>query len=78
VSEPRARYRSRTCERCPQVRTVEVRGVTQAKVVWVKCEDFASLKRKFPSLLDPKEDEELLYDKEWVLVSGQETHVLRR
>ena len=38
----------------------------QAKVVWEKREDFASLKRKFPSLLDAKEDEELFYDKEKV------------
>jgi hypothetical protein len=46
------------------VRTVEVRGIAQAKAVWVKCEDFASLKHKFPSLLNPKEDEVLLYNKE--------------
>jgi hypothetical protein len=38
----------------------------QAKAVWEKREDFASLKRKFPSLLNAKEDEELLYDKERV------------
>ena len=30
----------------------------QAKAVWEKCEDFASLKRKFPSLLNAKEDED--------------------
>jgi enhancer of polycomb-like protein len=36
----------------------------QAKAVWEKREDFASLKRKFPSLLNAKEDEELFYDKE--------------
>ena len=35
----------------------------QAKAVWEKREDFASLKRKFPSLPNAKEDEELLYDK---------------
>jgi enhancer of polycomb-like protein len=29
----------------------------QAKVVWEKREDFASLKRKFPSLLNAKGDE---------------------
>ena len=39
----------------------------QAKVVWEKREDFASLKRKFPSLLNAKEDEELFYDKERVV-----------
>ena len=38
----------------------------QAKAVWEKREDFASLKRKFPSLLNAKEDEELFYDKERV------------
>ena len=38
----------------------------QAKVVWEKREDFASLKRKFPSLLNAKEDEELFHDKEKV------------
>jgi len=29
-----------------------------------KHKDFATLKRKFPTLLNPEEDEELLYDKE--------------
>src|ERR1700761_288300 len=38
----------------------------QAKAVWEKREDLASLKRKFPSLLSTKEDEELFYDKEKV------------
>ena len=38
----------------------------QAKAVWEKREDLASLKRKFPSLLNTKEDEELFYDKEKV------------
>lgn len=38
----------------------------QAKAVWEKREDFASLKRKFPSLLNAKEDEELFYDREKV------------
>jgi hypothetical protein len=38
----------------------------QAKVVWEKCEDLASLKRKFPSLLNVKEDKDLFYDKEKV------------
>ena len=38
----------------------------QAKAVWEKREDFANLKRKFPSLLNAKEDEELFYDKERV------------
>jgi enhancer of polycomb-like protein len=36
----------------------------QAKAVWEKREDLASLKRKFPSLLNAKEDEELFVDKE--------------
>ena len=36
----------------------------QAKAVWEKREDFAGLKRKFPSLLNAKEDEELFYDRE--------------
>ena len=39
----------------------------QAKAVWEKREDFASLKRKFPSFLNAKEDEELFYDKERVV-----------
>ncbi|KAH9020325.1 enhancer of polycomb-like-domain-containing protein [Lactarius pseudohatsudake] len=39
----------------------------QAKAVWEKREDFANLKRKFPSLLNAKEDEELFYDKEKVV-----------
>jgi enhancer of polycomb-like protein len=38
----------------------------QANVVWEKCEDLASLKCKFPSLLNAKEDKELFYDKEKV------------
>ena len=38
-----------------------------AKAVWEKREDFANLKRKFPSLLNAKEDEELFYDKERVI-----------
>jgi hypothetical protein len=45
----------------------------QAKAVWEKREDFASLKRKFPSLLNPKEDEELLYDKERVVKKPKPT-----
>ena len=39
----------------------------QAKAVWEKRKDFASLKRKFLSLLNAKEDEELFYDKERVV-----------
>ncbi|KAI9437906.1 enhancer of polycomb-like-domain-containing protein [Lactarius psammicola] len=39
----------------------------QAKAVWEKREDLANLKRKFPSLLNAKEDEELFYDKEKVV-----------
>lgn len=39
----------------------------QAKAVWEKREDFANLKRKFPSLLNAREDEELFYDKERVV-----------
>jgi enhancer of polycomb-like protein len=39
----------------------------QTKAVWEKREDFANLKRKFPSLLNAKEDEELFYDKERVV-----------
>ena len=39
----------------------------QTKAVWEKREDFANLKRKFPSLLNAKEDEELFYDKERVI-----------
>jgi enhancer of polycomb-like protein len=35
--------------------------------VWEKREDFASLKRKFPSLLNAEEDEELFYDRERVV-----------
>ena len=36
----------------------------QAKAVWEKHEDLTNLKRKFPSLLNPKKDKELFYDKE--------------
>ncbi len=39
----------------------------QAKAVWEKHKDFVNLKRKFPSLLNAKEDEELFYDKEKVI-----------
>ncbi|KAI0262080.1 enhancer of polycomb-like-domain-containing protein [Gloeopeniophorella convolvens] len=39
----------------------------QAKAVWEKREDLVGLKRKFPSLLNAKEDEELFYDKERVV-----------
>ena len=38
----------------------------QAQDVWEKRGDYAYLKRKFPSLLSPKEDDELLFDKERV------------
>jgi len=38
----------------------------QAIAVWEKREDFASLKRKFPSLLSKKRTKELRYDKERV------------
>ena len=34
--------------------------------MWEKREDFANLKRKFPSLLGATGDEELFYDKERV------------
>jgi hypothetical protein len=40
--------------------------VQHAKAVQEKRDDFASLKHKFPSLLNIKEDEELFYDKERV------------
>jgi enhancer of polycomb-like protein len=45
----------------------------QAKAVWEKREDFANLKRKFPSLLNAKEDEELFYDKERVVKKARPT-----
>ncbi len=45
----------------------------QAKAVWEKREDFANLKRKFPSLLNAKEDEELFYDKERVVKKPKPT-----
>jgi enhancer of polycomb-like protein len=38
----------------------------QGQDVWEKRGDYAFLKRKFPSLLNPKEDDELLFDKERV------------
>lgn len=38
----------------------------QAQDLWDKRSDYAYLKRKFPSLLNPKEDDELLFDKEKV------------
>jgi len=41
--------------------------VQQAKVEWEKREDFASLKCKFPLLLNPKEDGEWFYYKEKVI-----------
>jgi enhancer of polycomb-like protein len=50
--------------KCEQLKRV---ASQQAKAVWEKREDFASLKRKFPSLLNAKEDEELFYDKERVV-----------
>ncbi|KAI0300651.1 enhancer of polycomb-like-domain-containing protein [Multifurca ochricompacta] len=45
----------------------------QAKAVWEKREDLANLKRKFPSLLNAKEDEELFYDKERVVKKAKPT-----
>jgi len=47
-----------------------------AKAVWEKRDDFASLKRKFPSLLNTKEDEELFYDKERVVKKAKQTEKL--
>ena len=48
--------------------SVNKRGASQqAKAVWEKREDFTNLKRKFPSLLNAKADEELFYDKERVV-----------
>ena len=47
----------------------------QAKAVWEKREDLASLKRKFPSLLNAKEDEELFYDKVRVVRPTEPTYV---
>ncbi|KAF8495934.1 enhancer of polycomb-like-domain-containing protein [Russula emetica] len=49
----------------------------QAKAVWEKREDFASLKRKFPSLLNAKEDEELFYDKERVVKKARPADQVR-
>lgn len=45
----------------------------QAKAVWGKREDLVNLKRKFPSLLNAKEDEELFYDKEKVIKKPKPT-----
>ena len=50
--------------------------VWHAKAVWEKRDDFASLKRKFPSLLNTKEDEELFYDKERVVKKAKQTEKL--
>ena len=50
--------------------------VRHAKAVWEKRDDFASLKRKFPSLLNTKEDEELFYDKERVVKKAKQTEKL--
>ncbi|KAH9008340.1 hypothetical protein EDB83DRAFT_2531843 [Lactarius deliciosus] len=50
---------------------------SQAKAVWEKREDLASLKRKFPSLLNAKEDEELFYDKEKVVKKPKLTEPTR-
>jgi hypothetical protein len=47
-----------------------------AKAVWEKCDDFASLKHKFPSLLNTKEDEELFYNKERVVKKAKQTEKL--
>ena len=47
----------------------------QAKAVWEKREDFANLKRKFPSLLNAKEDEELFYDKVRVVKPPGQSYV---
>jgi enhancer of polycomb-like protein len=41
--------------------------------VWEKREDFANLKRKFPLLLNAKEDEESLYNKERVIKKAKTT-----
>ncbi|KAI0280469.1 hypothetical protein BGY98DRAFT_1095464 [Russula aff. rugulosa BPL654] len=49
----------------------------QAKAVWEKREDFANLKRKFPSLLNAKEDEELFYDKERVVKKAKPAEQMR-
>ncbi|KAN0131217.1 hypothetical protein V8E53_010921 [Lactarius tabidus] len=45
---------------------LERKAAQQANAVWEKREDLASLKRKFPSLLNAKEDKELIYNKEKV------------
>jgi enhancer of polycomb-like protein len=50
--------------------------VQHAKAVWEKRDNFASLKRKFPSLLNTKEDEELFYDKERVVKKAKQTEKL--
>jgi hypothetical protein len=45
----------------------------QAQDVWEKRGDYVYLKRKFPSLLNAKEDDELLYDKEKVVKKPKPT-----
>ena len=50
----------------------------QVRAVWEKRDDFANLKRKFPSLLNAKEDEELLYDKERVIKKAKQVYVYYR
>jgi len=50
-------------------------ALQHAKAVWEKREYFANLKRKFPSLLNAKEDEELFYDKERVIKKASRASV---
>ena len=47
-----------------------------AKAVWEKHNNFTSLKRKFPLLLNTKEDEELFYNKERVVKKAKQTKKL--
>jgi hypothetical protein len=50
--------------------------VRHAKAVQEKHDNFASLKCKFPSLLNTKEDEELFYNKERVVKKAKQTEKL--
>jgi hypothetical protein len=47
-----------------------------AKAVWEKHNNFTSLKCKFPSLLNTKEDKELFYNKERVVKKAKQTKKL--
>jgi hypothetical protein len=73
VLEARARYQAKLVSEVLKRKQLKRETAQHAKVVREKHKDFASLRRKLPSSITAKEDEELFYDKERVVKKAKQT-----